>query len=200
MTDEFNGDYLVARQKLEQGRKWRGEVNVPLGDTTVTLKHRLLNEEELADLKLAMPDTDPDEDEFDDPELQEKQERLLELQSKNELSDEEEEELEELHRYVSARMDNVEDDLGEEAMELLMEYGADVLRPSEEDVQDLLDAPLEVQRKVMGDVPQTLTKRKAREHLIEDMKEQVKNQPYPVKMQVGIQAMQETISVVGNSQ
>ncbi|TKX52268.1 hypothetical protein EXE42_16650, partial [Halorubrum sp. SP3] len=96
MTDPA---FVVAKRKTGNARNYRGDVNVSLGDQTVTFKHRLLNETEFQELQHAL-DTEEmasaDEPEVD-PEMgdTEAQERLLELQEKPELTSEEEQELQE---------------------------------------------------------------------------------------------------------
>lgn len=204
MTDSA---FVTAKRKTTNAREYRGDVNVSLGDETVTFKHRLLWEPEFTHLQQVL-DTDSlsgDADMEVDPEMgeTEAQERLLELQQKSELTDEEKAELQRLTDQVASQTSQIKDALGDEGFNLLMEYGERTIKPADEDVDHVYDLassdPAEaVQLMGIDSLPQTLTKGTVREHLEDELEEIITEQPYPIKLNVGMQAMAETISVLGN--
>ncbi|TKX58903.1 hypothetical protein EXE44_04990 [Halorubrum sp. SS7] len=206
MTDPA---FVVAKRKTGNARNYRGDVNVSLGDQTVTFKHRLLNETEFQELQHAL-DTEEmasaDEPEVD-PEMgeTEAQERLLELQEKPELTSEEEQELQELSEQVASQTSRIKDALGEDGFALLRQFGKEVIKPDDESVDhvyDLVKSDPAQAADLMGmdQLPSggTLTKDEVREHLEDELERLVTGQPYPIKLNVGLQAMAETISVLGN--
>lgn len=196
MSDDYSGDYLTARDKINQGVDWRGTANVPVDGETMQFGHRLLNETEFHDLKRVIPLSELREYKNSDESDAEK--RLQELQQKDELSDAEERELEQLQAEVAAMQDDIEDALGEDAYDEIMRAGRRAIMPTEDDVEDIINAPHDVQRRVLGEVPQMLDFDTAEELLKEDMVETVSQQPYPIKFTVGMQAFAETVRVLGN--
>jgi len=206
-------DFVVAKRKTSNARNYRGDVNVSLGDQTVTFKHRLLNETEFERLQHAL-DTDeiaegetdtgvPDEAIDPDVSETEAQERLLELQEKSDLTADEEAELERLTKKVASETGKIKDALGEDGFALLRELGQECIKPSQEDVDYVYDLtkdnPAQA-AELMGQqqLPQPLTKDVVREHLEDELESMITGQPYPIKLNVGLQAMAETISVLGN--
>lgn len=189
-----------AKRKIGDALNWRGDVNVSLGDETVTFEHRLLQEEELYDVKDAL-NLDELQSKTDENLGQtEAQERLLELQQKNELTDEEEEELQQLTEAVMDQTEKIERALGDDAYDKLMEAGKRCIEPTDEDVEFVYNASPGDMKEYMGveKLPNPLTKDVIREHLREELREMVSNQPYPIKLNVGLQAFSETLSVLGN--
>lgn len=206
MTDPA---FVVAKRKTGNARDYRGDVNVSLGDETVTFKHRLLNETEFGDLQHALDSEEmasADEPEVD-PEMGETdaQERLLELQEKSDLTDEEEQELQELTEQVASQTSRIKDALGEDGFALLRTFGKKVIKPDDESVDhvyNLVKTDPAQAATLMGmeQLPsgETLTKDDVRERLEDELERMVTDQPYPIKLNVGLQAMAETISVLGN--
>jgi hypothetical protein len=199
-------DFVTAKRKTTNAREYRGDVNVSLGDETVTFKHRLLTETEFMRLQQVLDTEALDEDDQPtNPEVgqTDEQQRLLELQQKEELSDEEEAELEELSGEVASQTAKIKDALGDEGFNLLMEMGQDVIKPSNEDVRhvyDLVSEDPSQAKELMGvsTLPSPTTEGVVREHLESELEEMIVDQPYPIKLNVGLQAMAETISVLGN--
>ncbi len=203
-------DFVTAKRKTTNAREYRGDVNVSLGDETVTFKHRLLDETEFMRLQQVL-DTDAlDQDggaagEAVDPEVgqTDAQQRLLELQQKEELSDAEEAELEELSSEVASETSKIKEALGDEGFNLLMDMGRDVIKPADDDVHyvyDLASDDPNQAKDLMGvsTLPSPITKGTVRENLESELEEIITDQPYPIKLNVGLQAMAETISVLGN--
>lgn len=193
-------DFVRAKQKISDAKNWRGDVNVSLGGETVTFKHRLLTENEFIDLRRVFDMSEVDAEKQNVGET-EAQQRLLELQQKEEeLTDEEEEELRELTNKVAAQTEDIEKALGEDAYDKIMEMGQKAIRVSDEDVEYVYDQGPEEMRRLMGvdTLPNPITKKTVREHLESELMDMVEDQPFPIKMNVGMQAFSETVSVLGN--
>jgi len=194
-------DFVRAKQKITDATDWRGDVNVSLGDETVTFKHRLMNETEFLEVKQALNLGEEQEEGNENLGQTDAQQRLLELQQKDELTDEEEEELKQLTSEVANQTGKIEKMLGEDGYGLLMEKGKECIEPSDEDVEYVYDAKPDEARQLMGvsTLPNPLTKGAVREHLREELRDMITDQPYPIKVNVGMQALSETISVLGNA-
>lgn len=194
-------DFVRANEKISDARNWRGDVNVTLGDETLTFKHRLLNEKEFLNIKKELDFSNAaDEGGPGNVGQTDDQERLLELQQKEELSEEEEEELQKLAGKVAQQTDKIEDALGENGYDLFMEAGKKTIEPSEDAVEYVYDADPHEAKDLMGvdTLPNPMTKGVVREHLREQLRQMISEQPYPIKMNVGMQAFSETVSVLGN--
>jgi hypothetical protein len=201
-------DFVRAKRKINEATNWRGDVSVSLGQETVTFKHRLLTESEFLELQRELDkdalseDGDGDVAPSDMGET-EAQERLLALQEKEDLTEEEERELRELTQEVAGQTDRIERALGEDGYELLMDMGRRVIEPSEEDVGYVFDLmteePAEAIRMMgMDSLPENMTRGEVNERLRSELRSMIDDQPYPIKLNVGMQAMAETISVLGN--
>lgn len=193
-------DFVRAKQKITDARNWRGDVNVSMGGETVTFKHRLLTESEFMELKQKLNLDEVQSESEENLGQTDAQERLLELQQKDELTEEEEAELEELSRKVAGQTDKIERILGEDGYDELMKVGKRAIEPSESDVEYVYDASPDEMRDLMGvdTLPNPLTKDAVREHLSEELRSMITDQPYPIKLNVGMQALSETITVLGN--
>lgn len=193
-------DYVRAKQKISDAINWRGDVNVSLGNETVTFKHRLLSEQEFLELKQVLNLDALQDDSQQNVGQTDAQERLLELQQKEELSDAEEAELRELSQEVAGQTERIEEVLGEDGYEKIMEAGQKCIEPSEEDVDYVYNLNPQEQREMMGvdTLPNPLTKDAVRDQLADELRSMITGQPYPIKMNVGMQALSESISVLGN--
>lgn len=198
---DYSGDYLTARNKINQGTDWRGTASVAVDGNELAIGHRLLNEEEFFDIKRVIPLSElreyRDEDESD------AEKRLRELQSRDEeLTKEETEELEQLQGEIAAKQDDIEDALGKEAYDKLMWAGKQAIMPTEDDIEDIIQASPEVQREVLcqdgEDLPNPMLPGSVEPRLKRDMVETVEAQPYPIKYTIGMKAFVETVSVLGN--
>jgi len=196
MTQDYNGDWITARQKINEGTDWRGTANVTVDGEAREIGFRLLNESEFLDLKRVIPLSDLQE--YQDEDQSEAEERLQELQSKDELTDEEERELETLQAKVASMQDEIEDKLGQEAYDEILRAGKRAVMPTEGDVQDILDAPLDVQKQILHHVPDYMDFEAAEELLKQDMEQTIEDQPYPIKFTLGMQAFMESVKVLGN--
>lgn len=193
-------DFVRAKEKITQATNWRGDVNVSLGDEAVTFKHRLLNENEFLNLKQSLNLSEMEQSGDANVGQTEAQERLLELQQKDDLSEDEEDELAELSREVAQQSDEIEDALGEDGYDKLLSLGRDVIEPSQEDIDYVYEAPPDEAKRLMGvsRLPNPLTKEAIRRELKGELADMISDQPYPIKINVGMQAFSETISVLGN--
>jgi len=201
-------DFIKAKRKTQSARQWRGDVNVSLGDETVTFKHRLLWEPEFTQLQQVL-DLDAVSEGGDDvdPEMgqSDAQQRVLELQQKADLTDEEEAELRELSQEVASETEQIRDALGDEGFELLQQFGTEVIDVADEDVRWMKDQFKEdpqsaMEHLGMSQLPSggTLTMDEIRDQMRAQLVDMITHQPYPIKLNVGLQAMSETISVLGN--
>lgn len=197
-TPSMNGGYLQAREKLQRGVSWTGTAKLALGDEIYGFGHRLLTEDEMLAVQEAIGGESA-ESQIDDEELEELQERLLELQNKPELSDDEQAELKQLSDRLGGE-DSIEDQIDEEARETLLEIGRKVIKPTDDDVEAVMNADPSTQERVLGEIPTHLTEEDVRETLKDDMREMVTDQPYPIKYSLAMQAISETQRVLGNSQ
>lgn len=194
-------DFVRAKKKISDATNWRGDVNVSLGGDTVTFKHRLLTEDEFLELKQALNLDELQGEQSTNVGQTDAQERLLELQQKeDELTDEEEDELRRLSQEVAGQADKIERALGEDGYSKLMEAGRDCIEPSDEDVEYVYNANPDEARELMGvsTLPNPLTKDAVRDALRDELRTMITGQPYPIKLNVGMQALSETISVLGN--
>jgi len=193
--DDYNGDFLRADEKIEQGNEWSDTMTIPVAGEEMEFGFELLNERVRQSVQSTLP-----LDEFRDYKkggVSEDQERLMELQRKDDLTDEEREELIELAEEVNPEEEGKKT-LGEDAVEALMDAGRYALCPTDGDVDDILQAPPDVQEDVLGEIPDHLDKTVIREQLREYMRERVDDQPFPIKFQIGQRAFMETIAVQGN--
>jgi hypothetical protein len=192
---DFNGDLLRADEKIDQGIEWTDTVSIPVAGEEMTFGFSLLNERTRQPVQDALP-----LDEFRDYQndgMSEEQERLMELQRKDDMSDDEEEELLRLAQEVNPEEEG-RNELGDEAVDALMEAGKEAFEPTDEDVGDILSAPPDVQQRIFGDIPEHLDRETAREELREYMKERLEDQPFPIKFILGQRAYMETVAVAGN--
>lgn len=192
---DFNGDLLRADEKIEQGIEWTDTVKIPVAGEEMTFGFSLLNERTRQPVQDALP-LDEFRD-YQDDGMSEQQERLMELQRKDDMSDEEEEELLRLAQEVNPEEEG-RNELGDDAVDALMEAGKEAFEPTEEDVGDILSAPPDVQQRILGDIPEHLDRETARKELREHMKERLEDQPFPIKFILGQRAYMETVAVAGN--
>jgi hypothetical protein len=193
---ELNGDLLRADEKIEQGIEWSDTMLIPVAGEKMEFGFSLLDETVRQRVQEALP-----MDEFrqyKNDGVSQEQERVMELQRKEDLTEEEQDELVELMEQINPEEEGRKR-LGDEAVDALMMAGKEALEPTDDDVNDLLTADPEVQRKVFdGNIPSVLDEEAAREGLRDYMKERVVGQPFPIKYVLGQRAYMETVAVAGN--
>jgi len=191
---QYNGDFLAVDEKLDEAANWTDTVQVPMGDSTITLAHRLLTERERLKLRVRLPMDELQE--YQNEEMDADRERLLALQEKDSLTEEEEAELRDLHETAGQQTAGLLSALGEDGVNALMDAGKWTVQPTPEDINDVINAPVERQEAILGgDVPTTLTAEKVREPLAEAIKEKIEAQPYLLKLHLGMKALNETNGV-----
>jgi len=193
--DDYNGDLLKADEKIEQGTEWWDTLTIPIAGEDMTFGFELLDERPRQNVQSNLP-----LEEFRDYQqggMSEEQERLMELQRKDDLTDDEQEELVALAQEVNPEEEG-RDTLGEDAVDALMDAGKHAIRPTEDDITDVLNAPPDVQEKVLGEIPDHLDREVIKEELQSYMRDRVENQPFPIKFHIGQRAFMETIAVQGN--
>lgn len=193
--DDYNGDFLRADEKIQQGNEWQDTMTIPIAGEKMTFGFTLLDERVLQKVQSTLP-----LEEFRDYKkggMSEEQKRLMELQRKDDLSEEEREELIELSQEVNPEEEG-RDTLGDDAVEALMEGGKHAIEPTDDDVTDVMNAVPETQEEILGELPDHLDKETVRDGLREYMRERIEDQPFPIKFHIGQRAFMETISVQGN--
>lgn len=195
MTDDLNGDFLRADAKIEQGTDWSDTTKIPVAGEKMEFGFELLDERVRQKVQNVLPI-----DEFRDYRkdgMSDEQKRLMELQRKDELTEEEREEFIELGEKVNPEEEG-RDSLGEDAVNALMDAGKEAIIPTEGDVSDVVAADPEKQEQIFGEIPDHLDNETAREGLREYMKERIEGQPFPIKFTLGQIAFMETVAVAGN--
>lgn len=196
MSQNFSGTWLKARQKINEGKDYTEKTPVPFGDETIEITHRLLTESELMAVQsnidqeaLLEHRTDGESD---------AEQRLRELQNKDELTDAEERELQEVGDEVQRQKAGIMNSLGKETYDAFMEAGKKALTPSEEDIDDAYALSPDEQENLFGKV---LTHRnEARDLLKSDMRNSVEDQPYPIKYIIGQAAYGESMKLLGDEE
>jgi len=190
-----------ANEKIDRGVDWRGTVEIELGDETVEYTHRLLNESETMRVRQAL-DTEAAASVDDEAVDAEKRERLAELQQREELDEDEKEELREIVADLAGDDEALQDALGEDGLYLLMEMGQNTIEPSDEYVEWVLDQPPSDQAEILGVDEDELggftPTDRVRTELRRTLRDKIDGQPFPIKIQIGMSAFAETMSVLGN--
>jgi len=180
-----------ARQKITEGVNYTDTVPIPFGGETIELNHRLLHEGELLQIESSI-DREALQQHQQSGESETEQ-RIKELQSKDELTTEEERELEELVKQFTAEQSGVMDSMGYETFEAFMEAGKKALVPSNDDINTAFDLDIEEQERRFGTVPNN--RKQMKDALKTEMETMVDNQPYPIKFFVGQKAYAESLSL-----
>lgn len=191
---DLNGDLLVADEKIEQGTEWQDTMKVPIAGEKLAFGFTLLDERVRQRVLNQL-----DLDEFRDYRKggrSEEHERLIELQRKDELSEDEEEELLDLIDDVNPEEEG-RDALPDDAIDALMKAGKHAIEPTDGDLQDILAADPPTQERILGHIPEG-GKDDIRDDVREYQRDLVESQPFPIKFQIGQRAFMETMSVLGN--
>lgn len=191
---DLNGDFLIADEKIQQGTDWKDTMTIPVAGEKLEFGFTLLDERvrQTVQNNLQM-------DEFRKYRkggMSDEQKRLMELQRKDDLSEDEEEELLELAEEVNPEEEG-RDNLPDGAVDALMDAGVHAIEPTEGDVQDVMALPPDDQEDVLGEIPEG-GKDPVREKLRSYMRDRIEEQPFPIKFTLGQRAFMETVSVMGN--
>ena len=193
--DDLNGDFLLADEKIEKGTYWHDTMAVPVAGEQLEFRFSLLDER----IRQRVQNELPMEEfrKYKNDGMSEEHERLLELQRKDELTDDEEDELVELAQQVNPE-DEARETLGDAATDRLMDAGVHAVEPTEGDVDDIMAADPETQERILGEIPDHMDRSVAREKLTEYMEDRIEGQPFPIKFVLGQRAYMETVAVAGN--
>lgn len=187
-------DYFETKERIEEKKNWRGYVNVPLGDgETMQLSYGLIPEDDL------YGDIYPDLDlkaikEYNRDSRPEWEEELYDLQSEDDLDDDEESRLHELQERLENHRVELVDALGKETFQAIIRAGRVAIRPDKEDVNKVLQMGSVEQERHFG--RKVRTREEAQEVLTADMRETLSDNPYPVKFTIGQTALNQSGTVV----
>ena len=143
MSDWTQSD---LKQKAIAATEYRGYANVPVGEETYELPYRLLDQQEQlevqADIEMSsIAEVDGAVDVSDETERAE--ERVQELQSKDELTSAEEDELREAQSTLAKNKGELLDALGESTLMAFYNAGRTAISPDKEDVDYVMENPTE---------------------------------------------------------
>lgn len=192
--DDYNGDFLRADEKIEQGVNWDDTTTIPVAGEDMEFGFSLLNERVRQEVQSTLPLDKYREYRQDG--MSDEQERLMELQRKDTLTDEEQAELIELAEEVNPE-DEGRDQLGDDAVNALMDAGKHAIKPTEGDIQDAMALSPDRQKEMFGEVPEGGPDA-FKEKLQSYMRERIEGQPFPIKYTLGQHAWMETVAVQGN--
>jgi len=187
--------WLEAREKIQEGTSYTDTVDVPFGDRTIELTHRLLDESELYEVEAAIDREQMMEYQADD--MSNAEQRIRELQDKAELSTAEEQELQELAQQIQAEQAGIMDAMGEDAFDAFMEAGRTAITPSQDDIDEHFELSTDEQERRFNFIPKT--REDMREAIELEMREMVVEQPYPIKLIIGQKAYFESIALLGDA-
>jgi len=187
--------WLEAREKIQEGTSYTDTVDVPFGDRTIELTHRLLDESELYEVEAAIDREQMMEYQADD--ISNAEQRIRELQDKAELSTAEEQELQELAQQIQAEQAGIMDAMGEDAFDAFMEAGRTAITPSQDDIDEHFELSTDEQERRFNFIPKT--REDMREAIELEMREMVVEQPYPIKLIIGQKAYFESIALLGDA-
>jgi hypothetical protein len=186
-------DLYGARAKVEKGTDWRGEITVAIDGDKQTLSVRQLNDTEFWDV---MENVDIDEikelqGDFEEDRL----ERFEELSEKDELTDEEETELENLQAEMEESNVNVFDVLSKSTFEGLKYAAKCAIVPDEEDVRKALVEDGEEIDDMYGSTDNEAARQYINDMVITPMIDESTDFS---SFSIGVKAFMETLDTKGN--
>lgn len=188
-------DVFEARQKTEQGASWRGTINVDISGDTHELTVRQLVDPEFWEV---MTYVDTDELKALQSDLpEEKMEELQDLQTKENLTEEEKERLETLTEQVEEGDLNLFDALSYETykgLKLAAEYGVE---PDEEDIRYALSNHTNEIQEQYGGTSHDEAKEYVNDHVIKPM---IEDSTDFTSFAIGVRALGQTLGDEGNSE
>lgn len=189
MTDNAKLDILKAKDRTQQGREWRGTIEVPVDGEPLTYGYRLLMETEMTQLDSALPDEGGIDPEELDEELQEKYEELTDIQEipESDRSEDEQERAEQLAEEIQSKAGDARDGFGAEAYEKILEAGVWAVKPNPSDVEAVWEKPPDEQERICGAIPNS--KSDVEDALTGIAEDSIKNQPFPLKLRIGLKTL-----------
>lgn len=187
-------DLGAVKQKLKEGREWRGTINVEIDDEELSLTVRqlvdpeleevlgLIDRDELKDLRSDYPDDLMDE--------------LKELQRADDLDEEESERLSELQEEMEDYDVDMFNVLSQDTFKGIRKAAIYGVEPSDEDLREALaERAHEIEREYGVQVREPEDVKPA---LQEEWEENVKNATDFLSFQIGMQVLVETVGDEGN--
>ena len=191
-----------AQAKIRKGKNYTDTVEVPFvdpetGETThIDLHYRLPSETEQLKVQQAV-DFSELEDVNQGEDIVEAQERVRELQAKDDLTPAEEQELQEQMRVVQQNEAELMSAMGEEMFDAILDLGKTCLTATDEDVNAAFEQDPATQRERFNFIPET--RDDMREALELEQNTLLEEQPYPVKFTVGMAAFDESQSLLDDT-
>lgn len=188
-------DLFEAREKTEKGAEWRGTINVDIDGETHELTVRQLVDPEFWEVMTYIDTDELAELQADLPE--EKMDEFQDLQTKDSLTDEEEQRLEELTEEVEEEDIDLFDALSYETykgIKLAAEYGVE---PDEEDIRTALTQHTAEISDQYGGTSNDEARQYVNDHVIKPM---IENSTDFTSFAIGVRALGETLGDEGNSE
>lgn len=209
MSDWTQSD---LKQRSIAATEYRDYANIPVGDDTYELPYRLLDQEEQLEVqaKIEMSSIAEAEGSLDVSEETERaEERVQELQSKDDLTESEKDELREAQTTLAKNRGELLDAMGKDTLMAFYEAGRSAISPDKEDVDHVMDNPIEAKSRFddIDGAPTPdngeYTRERARRALRKEMLAILDPSPFMVYFTLGQQVWQESQSageVVGSSE
>lgn len=188
-SDAKMSDLSVVDAKIQEGADWRGTIRVSVQEEENELTVRQLRDPEF---KEVMSMIDRDELQALRDELpQDAMETMRELRQKEELSEEEKDELNEAQEELNDSEADIFEILSDDTFEGIRQCGKYAIEPDEEDMREAFtDRAHEIEREYGIKVK---TPEDVEEALQDDIVEMIDNATNMVSFAIGIQALVETV-------
>lgn len=190
-------DLFELRQKVEEGAKWRGSINVVIDDDSYELNVRQLRDPEFWEVMSQV-----DEDEIEDlqnklsEELgEEKMEELQELRDKEDLTDDEEEKLQAMQTEMENQDINLFDTISLDTFNGLRQAAKYGVEPDQQDIQRILTQHGAEVDEMYGRATEDEARRWYNENELPALIDRCTNF---VSFTIGIQVLGEAIGDTGN--
>jgi len=195
------------RRRLTSGREYRDTKNVPVGEESYAIPYRLLEAEEqlklqaridMASLAEAANENDDGAEEI----VQEAEKTVQELQDKDELTSEEEDQLRDAQTTLVQNKGELLDALGEDTLIAFHDAGRWAISPDETDVANVMESTTSQQKSRFADIdgaptPESgsvFTKEDARTALEAEMKAILDSSPFLIYFTLGQSVWEESRS------
>jgi MFS superfamily sulfate permease-like transporter len=187
-------DLFEIREKVEEGASWRGNIQVNIDGDSKDLTVRQLRDPEFWDVMSDIDTTELENMQDDLPE--DAIEEFNELQTADELTDEEEERLEELQEEIEDEESfNLFDTVSESTYEGIQKAAKYGVEPDEQDIQHVLTTKTEEIREKYGGSSRDDARDYVNDHVIGPM---IDRSTDFVSFAIGIRVFQATLDDAGN--
>ena len=183
-------DLHVLREKTAKGKDWRGTIRVMLEDTEIELTVRQLTDPEMFEV---MSMIDMEEVKSLRGDLPEEQlERFYDLQDKDELTEDEEEEFSELEELLNDKSSNLFENLSKETFNGIVTCAEYCVEPDNEDLKEafMQDGWVAQKEKEYGEIK---TPEDCYEPLKDDLRKDIRNMTNFTSFNIGIMALMESV-------